>query len=161
LGGGINTYGYVGGNPTRYSDPFGQYAAVLRGAAAASEGIVIAYCSKHPITCIAAAISGAAAICRLVGACSTSSDENVNDKADDDTPKQCAPTNGKADKPERTCKLQIARPSTKHSWVPKGKTQCTWECKDSFGITKITRLVDGDKCPEVPDGEMAPGDHGF
>jgi len=50
LGGGLNTFGYVGGNPLRYSDPMGLVAGVDDAAVAT---VVLAVAASAAIICIA------------------------------------------------------------------------------------------------------------
>ena len=68
LAGRPNTYLYANANPVIFSDPQGLNAGVGVGI-----GIGIAFCARYPAACAA----GAVAICRLMGACSVPTDDNV------------------------------------------------------------------------------------
>jgi len=59
LEGGINTYGYVGGNPLSYVDHHGLNASVGVGVGA------LLFCARYPSLCVA----GGYGLCRLVGGC--------------------------------------------------------------------------------------------
>ncbi|MBL1275075.1 MAG: RHS domain-containing protein [Ectothiorhodospiraceae bacterium] len=74
LRGGLNTYGYVGGNPNRYIDPYG-----LAGALPVAGGGIIVFCSRFPAACV----GGAIAICRFFGGCDIP-DGVRNESAEDD-----------------------------------------------------------------------------
>jgi len=60
LNGGMNSFGYVGGNPINGVDPFGLTALPAAGAA------LVAFCSRNPAACAATGI----AICQSLGLCS-------------------------------------------------------------------------------------------
>jgi len=82
LRGGLNTYGYVGGNPNRFIDPYG-----LAGALPVAGGGIIVFCSRFPAACL----GGAVAICRFFGGCELPDDPYRNESGEDG--EQC-PTEG-------------------------------------------------------------------
>ena len=79
-GGDANLYGYVGGNPNSYIDPYGLSAALP----AAAGGLVV-FCSRSFAACVA----GAVAICRLMGMCDIPDGVRNEDASENDEPQQC------------------------------------------------------------------------
>lgn len=69
LSGGINTYGYALGQPTRYIDPSG-----LNSVGAIGVGALL-FCSRYPSLCVA----GAIAACRLMGGCKIPDNAHANE----------------------------------------------------------------------------------
>jgi len=57
LAGGVNTFGYVGGNPTRWVDPTGENTAVVGGAPGAIGGLAD-LCLANPVICGVLAAGG-------------------------------------------------------------------------------------------------------
>ena len=146
LNGGPNPYAYSEGNPISKIDPYGLSAGSVAGAATL-------LCARYPKQCAAGVVAASNVICQAAGGCSVPVKDTANSE-------QCQnKDNGKS-----KCKLQIERVGGKGkgkvSWIPEGRVQCTYECKTDFGVTKITRIMDGNQCPREIDN-MVPGDHGF
>ena len=80
LAGGLNTFGYVSGNPLTYVDPKG-----LSAVAGAGVGAVL-ICARYPKACTA----GAIALCRLFGGCEVPNGM-MNEEASEEDEPECPP----------------------------------------------------------------------
>jgi len=69
LNGGMNTFGYVGGNPLTNIDPFGLSATSFAGRLAA-------LCASNPTACRLGAAAASTAICQAAGGCSAPIDNS-------------------------------------------------------------------------------------
>lgn len=136
LDGGINLYSYVENNPTNKIDSAGLNPA--QGAITGGNiGTAIGSLGGP----------GGAAIGRAIGSA-------VGAGIGFGIAKLCE----KDDEPK--CKLKIQRVGGKWPGIPPGKVQCTYECKTDFGITLITRILNGSSCPKSFKDKVT-GDQGF
>lgn len=163
MNGGINTYEYALNNPIRIYDPFGLEpnkgcvaactvgGGIIGGGLGYLGGGLLGGAGGTLALPGGGTIGGAIGGAQLGGAAGATAGSAAGNAAgqalcpDDDEPK---------------CKLKIQRVGGKWPGIPPGKVQCTYECKTDFGITLVTRLLDGSSCPKSFK-DWVPGDHGY